>query len=137
MDEKDLKPSFPWFGFVATVLLSFVFISYPILTLILYGLGEGIDNIIVSLLCSLAMLAAGIAILVFVIKKLVAYIKYDPAKDIILQHEVEASKKRLSDPEYVIALWKAGGHVTPEIVNWAKKNKDSAFSHTDNIDTKA
>ena len=67
-----------------------------------------------------------VAMLYTPIKQLFVLRRYISLKDEKLNQEIEASKARLSDPEYVIALWKAGAYVTYEIVEWAKETVNNA-----------
>ena len=132
LEKKDLEPSFSWSGFVTSILMSLFLIGYPISFLVLDGLGGGAGTIIISILILLAVFAGGIAMLVYTINQLKTYIQYNPSKDGKLQKEIEASKARLSNPEYVIALWKAGAHVTLELLDWAKNAMDNT---TENMET--
>jgi hypothetical protein len=63
----------------------------------------------------------GFGMAAFGIFNIIYNIKWKPENDEDTQKMVEESKQRLSDPHYVIALWKNGCKVTPEIVAWAKK----------------
>lgn len=101
LDNKDFK-RFNW-GSILFVLIGAFFI---------YG---GITE------PHIFMLIVGILGLALGAFLLISGIKYKPEEDERLQREIKESKERLSDPHYVIALWKAECHLTPEILAWAKK----------------
>lgn len=63
----------------------------------------------------------GLGMLAFGIYNIIYNIRWKPENDEDVQEMVKESKQRLSNPHYVIALWKNGCKVTPEIVAWAKK----------------
>lgn len=69
----------------------------------------------------IAILLIGVAMAAIGVLSVVSTIKYKPSEDAELQAEIEESKKRCSNPDYVIALWKAGGNLSPEALQWAKK----------------
>lgn len=100
LDTKDFK-TFSWGVIPLAILGVFCFCL-------------GITGVIPALIFGLLL----IAFCVFII---VCNLKYDPEKDEDLQRKIKESKERLSDPHYVIALWKAECHITPEILQWAKK----------------
>ena len=52
---------------------------------------------------------------------IVSYLKYDPSKDESFQCELRASKQRLSNPQYIIALWELGYPIPSKIFNEAKE----------------
>lgn len=89
--------------------------SLPLIALGLFGLYFTMSDFdIATLFFYLFFLALGVILLVI-------SLMYNPDEDYILQYEITQSKERLSDPRYVIALWKAGCKITPEILQWAKK----------------
>lgn len=52
---------------------------------------------------------------------IISDLKYNPQNDKIFQLELRESKKRLSDPRYVIALWELGYPIPPQMFNEAKE----------------
>ena len=98
-------------------------------------IGAGALYFVVTEFNIVALIVAIFSLIVGVVS-LVSSLKYNPEKDGSLQIAIKESQKRLSDPHYVIALWKAGGHITRELLDWAKENVDSSSSLTDNNDTK-
>ena len=110
LTKTDFILSYPWVAAVLRVVVSLFLVVAPVSWMI---------NIGFEFIFLIAMFA-GIAILYTPIKQLVILRRYISLKDEKLNQEIEVSKARLSDPKYVIALWKAGAYVTYEIVEWAK-----------------
>ena len=103
MDEKDLyKRHFSWGG------LLYIAIGL----LLLYG--GWIYSKIVGVIIGLAVLILGVIVII-------GSVKYKPEEDEKLARELQASKERLSNPHYIIALWEAGCHISVELLDWAKK----------------
>lgn len=104
-EEREIfKKSFKWI--IGAVLLFCVGVFF---------LYVGISSL------SVVSILIGVASLALCIFCIVSNLKYDPEQDEELQREFRESKRRLSDPHYVIALWKAECHLTTELLAWAKK----------------
>ena len=69
-------------------------------------------------------LIVGIGTVLLGIFATVNALKSNPKEDKELNKQLAESRKRLSDPHYVIALWKAECQITPELLTWAKKEID-------------
>ena len=52
----------------------------------------------------------------------VTLLVYNPDKNFDLQREIEESKERLKDPNYVVSLSRAGYKVPEKTLAWAKKH---------------
>ena len=104
-DEAELnKKSFKWICGAALLFVSGAYFVYG--GIVWSRISVGLIGILLLALC------------VFCI---ISNLKYHPRQDERLQKEIRESKERLSNPYYVIALWKAECHVTPELLAWAKK----------------
>ena len=53
---------------------------------------------------------------------ILTYVLYNPEKDQKLQEEIKASNKRLQNPRYVLALYRAGFDIPPLLLKWAEKS---------------
>jgi hypothetical protein len=109
LTKKDFILSFPWLRSIMNVGAALFFIA-PALFFLFTGGFE-----IELLIC----LAVGVLFLIIPIKQAVTLVKYVTLKDEDLLQEIEESKERLSNPEYVLAIWDAGAYVTKEILDWA------------------
>lgn len=123
--KSSFLMSFSWLGFILRIFMSLFFI---VGTIAVYGFDLDISAVII--------IGIGIALLISPIKQFLALIRYVSFKDEKFLKELEASKIRLSDPKYIIALWKAGAHVTYELLEWAKEaikddNDDTVSKQTD------
>ena len=126
LSKKDFVLSVSWIGVLLYGGVSLITMIASITLIFNYGF---------DFMFLLALLF-GIALAYRPIKELITLIKYLSFKDEKFQRELEASKKRLSDPKYVIALWQAGAYVTHELLDWAKEavkndNSDSISVQAD------
>ena len=126
LTKKDFILSYPWLAAILRIAVSLIAIIGSIILMVDYGFD----------FMFLILTLAGVAMLYTPIKQLIVLKKYISLEDEKLNREIEASKARLSDPEYVIALWKAGAYVTAEILEWAKEavkndNNDSISVQAD------
>ena len=115
LTKKDFILSYPWLAAILRIAVSLIAIIGSIILMVDYGFD----------FMFLILTLAGVAMLYTPIKQLIVLKKYISLEDEKLNQEIEASKARLSDPEYVIALWKAGAYVTAEILEWAKETIDN------------
>lgn len=125
LTKSSFLMSFSWLGFILRIFISLTLIVW---TIDAYGFDFD--------LLAIAVIGVGIALLISPIKQFIALIRYVSLKDEKFNKELEVSKIRLSDPQYVIALWKAGAHVTYELLEWAKEavkndNNDSISVQAD------
>jgi len=79
--------------------------------LLVVGIFEAIGEII-----TIAIVISGIGVF-----SIIYNYSYEPNNDKSLQEELEKSKERLSNPQYIITLYKAGSFVPIEQVEWAKE----------------
>lgn len=120
LSKKDFVLSVSWIGIILYGGVSLITIIASITLIFNYGF---------DFMFLLALLF-GIALAYRPIEQLVTLIKYIAFKDEKFQKELEASKKRISDPKYVIALWKAGAHITYDLLAWAK---EAVMDDNDNV----
>ena len=103
LSEKEIKNrSFSW--------QSIVWALVGILVLF-FGISE--SSVIMTII---GIILAGIGAV-----SIISYLRYVPKNDKSLQLELEQSKNRLSNPNYVIALMQAGYMPPRELVEWAKE----------------
>jgi phage FluMu protein Com len=120
LTKSSFLMSFSWLGFILRIFISLTLIVW---TIDAYGFDFD--------LLAIAVIGVGIALLISPIKQLITLIRYALFKDEKFQRELEASKKRLSDPKYVIALWKAGAYITYDLLEWAK---EAVMDANDNVE---
>ena len=113
LENKDIKESS--FGWGAPALIVFGIIILAVT----WG-----DADTPALILGLGMIAFGLFNIIY-------NLRWKPENDEALQKMVKESKRRLSDPHYVIALWKNDCYVTPEIVAWAKREIGSNNPQTE------
>lgn len=119
LSKKDFVLSVSWIGILLYGGVSLITMIASITLIFNYGF---------DFMFLLALLF-GIVLAYRPIKQLITLIGYVSFKDEKFQRELEASKKRLSDPKYVIALWQAGAYVTHELLDWAQNAIDNDITN--------
>jgi len=109
LTKKDFILSFPWLKSIMYICIS----MFMIIPSLIFTFSDGFD------IAFLFISAFGSIFLISPIKELITLIRYITLKDDDFLKEIEKSKIRLSDPEYVIALDKIGARVTDDLLTWA------------------
>lgn len=103
LSEKEVKErAFSWFSIIV-VLMGGFFLFF------------GIKELTVSLI------ALGIILVALGLFSIISNLKYEPSEDEKFQNELRESKQRLSNPQYVIALYELGYSIPSEMFNKAKE----------------